>query len=58
MHDVTPFGIAAKYVGDDFAEGAGEDAFVYVFDGVVYILFGGAYAAQIVTLVAHYGNCC
>ena len=53
MHDVAIFGVAAQDVGDNFAEGFGEDTLVDIFDGVVHIFFRCRHAAQVVTLVAH-----
>ena len=51
VHDVAPLGVAAEDVGDDFAEGFGIETLVDVLDGVVYVLFCGAYAAERVSLV-------
>ena len=32
MHDVTEFGVAAKNIGDNLAEGLGEETLINVFD--------------------------
>jgi hypothetical protein len=37
MHDVAVFGVATQNVGDDFAESLGEQTFVYVLYGIVYV---------------------
>jgi hypothetical protein len=53
MHDVAPFRISPEDIGYYFAESLGENAFVDIFYGVVYIFFGCGYSTQVVTLVAH-----
>ena len=53
VHDVAVVVVAAEVVGDDFAEGFREEAFVDVFDGVVDVFFGGGNAAQVVFQCVH-----
>ena len=40
VHDVAIVGVAAENVGNDFAESLRIEAFVYVLDGIVDVLFG------------------
>jgi len=45
MHDVAPFRVSSKDIGDDLAKSAGEQSFVYVPYGMVYIFLGRRYPA-------------
>ena len=51
VHDVAVVGVAAEDVGDDFAEGLGEEALVNVLDGGMHIFFHSADTAHHVSLV-------
>ena len=51
MHDVAIIRVPAEIVGDDFAEGFREDAFVDIFNGVVDVFLGGGHAALVVSFV-------
>ena len=53
VHDVAVVGAATEDVGDDFAEGLREEAFVDVADGVVNVFFGGGDSAQVVFECVH-----
>ena len=45
VHDDAVFRVAGQVVGDDLAESPGEQPFVHVADGVVYVLLRGGNAA-------------
>lgn len=40
VHDVAIFGVSAQNIRDYLTESLGENTFVNVFNGVVYIFFG------------------
>jgi hypothetical protein len=41
MHNVAILGIVGKDIRNYFAESLRKNAFIYVFDGIVNIVFGG-----------------
>jgi hypothetical protein len=55
MHDVAPGRITAQNIGYNFAEGVGEQSFVDVFYGAVYIFFRCGNSPGIVSRI---GNHC
>jgi hypothetical protein len=53
MHDGTIIRVTGQQVRHNFAKGFGEQTFVQILDGLVYIFFTGGNSALLVTFVAH-----